>query len=123
MKHLKKFESWSDLSNKNKLKLGIGMASSIAAIGLMMINHNDTEVVYPNGDKREAIVGEEFTGYVESVNPSGSGSYNHVVLDCGDGTKVYFTNPFSESRAKVGNKITIKITGDTWYYRDDAKIK
>jgi len=123
MKYLKKFESWSDLSNKNKLKLGIGMAASIASIAVMMINHNDTEVVDSNGNTREGIVGEEFTGYVESVNPSGSGSYSHVVLDCEDGTKVYFTSPFSESRSKVGNKITIKITGDTWYYRDDAKIK
>jgi len=125
MKHLKTFEAWSDLSNANKLKLGLGAGISIAAIVALQVNHKDTEVVDVNGESREASLGEEFTGRVIEIIPNSSPKqqYRNILMECEDGTKVYFTVTLSDAdKCIVGSEIKIKVTDDTWFYRNDAEV-
>jgi hypothetical protein len=125
MKYLKKFnEGWSNMSYSNKLKLGLGAGLGILGVMVIAVNHSDTKVILPSGEVRQAITGEEFTGYITRMDKSPNGDYLYMNIECDDKTNVEFTLPLENSNNfSQGDKITISVTEDTWFFRNDAEVK
>lgn len=112
-------------TTKTKLKLLLGAGLAIASIFILQLNYKDTEVVDIKGNSREAFVGEEFTGRVIEMIPNSSPKqqYRNILMECKNGTKIYFTVILSDTdKCNVGSEIKIKVTTDTWFYRNDVKV-
>lgn len=112
-------------TTKIKLKLGLGVGIVIVTMVILQLNHKDTEVVDINGNSKEASIGEEFTGRVIEIMPNSSPKqqYRNILMECEDGTKVYSTVTLSDAdKCGVGSEIKIKVTSDTWFYRNDVEV-
>jgi hypothetical protein len=108
-----------------KLKLYLGAVIVIVIMIILQLNHKDTEAVDISGNSREVSLGEEFTGRVIEIIPNSSPKqqYRNILMECKDGTKVYFTVTLSDAdKCSVGSEIKIKVISDTWFYRNDVDV-
>lgn len=125
MRYLKKFnENWSNMSYSNKIKLGVGAGLGILGAMIIAVNHSDTKVILPSGEVRKGITGEQFTGSITRMDKSPNGNYLYMEIECDDKTRIEFTLPLEyTNNYTIGDKITISVTEDTWFFRNDAEIK